>query len=91
MSVPRNFTVTPPPPPTPPPTPPPNADRENERLLQIPCHHCGQPQAKHWVVNYSDGQMVSGNVLICPTSVYKPNEKDARPYDLSRQPKVSKR
>lgn len=56
-----------------------------------PCHHCGQPQSKHWAVNYSDGQMVAGNVLICPTAVYTPTERDARPYDLSRQSKVSKR
>lgn len=36
-----------------------------------PCTHCGCPPDEHYVVNFADGPMISGNVLICPTAIYE--------------------
>lgn len=35
------------------------------------CAGCGLPLKKHWSVNFSDGQHVSGETLICPASVFR--------------------
>lgn len=37
-----------------------------------PCKNCGHPQDEHYVVNFADGQMISGDVKICPTAIYEP-------------------
>jgi hypothetical protein len=35
------------------------------------CEHCGEMRMKHYVANYSDGQLVAGAVYICPRNVFK--------------------
>ena len=39
------------------------------------CRHCGKPQQEHWGVNFSDGPHISGEVLVCPVSVFQPSEE----------------
>lgn len=34
------------------------------------CEWCGRLRMDHWVVNYADGPFISGQTLICPTSVF---------------------
>jgi hypothetical protein len=34
------------------------------------CARCSRPRRQHYAVNYSDGQLVSGETLICPTAVF---------------------
>ena len=38
------------------------------------CARCGHPQGDHWVLNHANGPYVSGDVLICPTSVFTPRQ-----------------
>ena len=33
--------------------------------------NCGKPQDEHYALNYADGPMVSGTVLVCPNSIYQ--------------------
>ena len=40
-----------------------------------PCARCGHPKGDHRVLNPAVGPSVSGDVLNCPTSVYKPAAK----------------
>lgn len=46
------------------------------------CENCGHPEGEHWALNYADGPMVSGTVLVCPTAVFRlqrgPNPKRRR-------------
>ncbi len=35
------------------------------------CQRCGHPRRKHWSLNFSDGQQVSGEVLVCPTAIFQ--------------------
>ena len=37
------------------------------------CARCGHPKESHWVLNHANGPYVSGDVLICPTAVYRPS------------------
>lgn len=42
------------------------------------CKRCGKPRERHWSANFSDGPMVAGEILICPTAIYLP--KQTRKY-----------
>ena len=34
------------------------------------CEHCRRPESEHWVLNHANGGVVSGDVLVCPTSTF---------------------
>jgi hypothetical protein len=42
----------------------------SQRAKDEICENCGQPSQEHWALNYTDGPMVSGTVLVCPTAVF---------------------
>lgn len=39
------------------------------------CDNCGLPKREHWVTNFADGPHITGEVLICPDSVFRPFER----------------
>lgn len=40
------------------------------RVEERDCARCGYPESQHWAVNFANGPLVSGTVLICPTAVF---------------------
>ena len=44
----------------------------NSMQKPIKCKNCGHVIKEHYGVNLSDGQFVSKEVLVCPTSIWKP-------------------
>ena len=44
-------------------------DAKLAKLDEI-CARCGAPKRYHFGLNFADGTLVSGAVLICPTATY---------------------
>ena len=40
------------------------------------CANCGRPKATHWVLNFADGPFVTGQTLVCPTSIYRESRRE---------------
>jgi len=34
------------------------------------CQYCGRPKRAHYSLNYSEGPYATGDVLVCPTSIF---------------------
>ena len=43
-----------------------------------PCARCGESLHAHYAANYSDGHLVAGTVLVCPTAIYQPRAEPAQ-------------
>lgn len=46
----------------------------DDQLLKhrvLVCARCGKRRETHLVVNYSNGNLIYGTVLVCPTATYR--------------------
>lgn len=39
--------------------------------IMPPCARCDRPMRDHYSLTFTDGVVVSGEVLVCPTAVYQ--------------------
>jgi hypothetical protein len=45
-------------------------ERQKKVVTPVRCARCGHLKGDHWALNYSNGNLMSGEVLVCPTAVF---------------------